>query len=95
MMQVADEAIAFAKGEAVANDGPDHRNNGHHGKALHHGRKHIFLAHQAAIKEGEPRTSHHQNKSGTGQHPGVVGRTLGIGNALFEFGKAFCLGIRA
>jgi hypothetical protein len=41
---------AFAKREAVTDEGPDHGDQRHQHEALHHGGQHVFAADQASVK---------------------------------------------
>ena len=83
-MEAPDEAIASAETEAVAKEPPQDSDNRHQREALHHRAQHIFLADQARVKQRQAGAGHHEHESGTGQHPCVVGRTLGLGSLLFQ-----------
>ena len=74
MLESADEEIAVAEGEGVAEDGPQDGNQAHHGEALHHGAENVFAANQAAVEEGKSGAGHEEHQSGGNQHPGVVAR---------------------
>ena len=77
-----------AETKAVAKQPPQHGDDRHQREALHHRAQHIFLADQARVKQRQAGASHHEYQSGTGQHPCVVGRTLGIGGLLLQSGQA-------
>jgi hypothetical protein len=85
VMESAYKARARTERQAVAHQSPQHGDNGHHGKALHHGGEHVLLANESAIEKGQSGTRHHENQSGTREHPGVVGRTFRVGYLLLEF----------
>src|SRR5262249_48475677 len=93
MVKASDEAAPRPEGKAVAHQGPDDGDHRHHGKALHHGGQHVLLADQAAVKQRESRSGHHQHESGAGQHPRVVGGTLGVSHALFQEKQTLALRI--
>ena len=76
MLEAADEPVAVAEGERVADDGPENGDQAHHGEALHHGAEDVLLAHQAAIEERQAGAGHQQDQSGGGEHPGVVAGEL-------------------
>lgn len=63
------------KGEAVAEQNPEHADQPHGRKAHHHGVEHIAAAHKAGIEEGQ-RRRHHQHQRCTDQHEAVVRRVL-------------------
>jgi hypothetical protein len=85
VMQAADDAVAFAKGQRVAKNGPRDGHNRHHGKALHHGGQDVFLADKPAIEKRQSGAGHEKDQGGTGEHPGVIGGAFGIRNLLFQF----------
>jgi hypothetical protein len=78
VVQAADEGVAGAECQAVAHQRPQHRDDAHHGEALHHRGQNVLAANQAAIEEREAWAGHHQHQCGAGQHPGVIaGRNRG------------------
>jgi hypothetical protein len=83
----ADDRRPFAEAEAVADQRPQDRDQRHQREALHHDRERIFLADEPAVEQREPGARHHQDQRGADQHPGVVGRRLRGGHALFELRK--------
>ena len=76
IVQAADERVARPEGQRVAAHEPQHRDDGHHGEALHHGAQHVLLAHQAAVEQRQAGAGHHQHQQRAGQHPGVVAGRL-------------------
>jgi hypothetical protein len=86
VMESANEAVAGSKGEAVADQSPEHGDDAHHGKALHHGGEHIFAANQAAVEERKSRAGHHQDQGGAGEHPGVIAGGDGGGRGRLSHG---------
>src|SRR4030095_5364772 len=82
--QVTKERSSFSKGNAVAIDSPQNRNQSHQNEALGHSGKHILLAHEAGIEQSEPWSSHHQNQSGRYKHPRIVGITLSVSSCRFQ-----------
>ena len=89
ILQAADEGVAFAEGEAVADDGPEHADHRHQHEAVHHGAENVFAADQAAVEERQAGAGHHQNQRGAGEHPGVIAGGLGGFGGLFEIGETF------
>ena len=78
--KVAHERRAFRESQAIADHRPQHRHHGHQNKTLHHGAEDVLPSHQAAVKQCQPGTGHHQNQRGTDQHPRVIARHLrGLG----------------
>ncbi len=47
----------LAEGQGIAAYHPQHTDNGNGYKAVHHGAKHIFGAHQATVEHGQARIS--------------------------------------
>ena len=43
VLKAADEAVAVAEGQRVADDGPENGDQAHHGEALHHGAEDVLL----------------------------------------------------
>jgi hypothetical protein len=84
VVQVADETSAVAERQTVAENPPQHRDNGHHRKALHHGAEDILLPHQTAVEKRQARTGHHEDEGRTGQHPGIVGGAFGVRGLLLQ-----------
>ena len=72
LREVADERVAGAEGEAVADQDPEHADDAGGQHALHEDVQHVLGAHQAAVEEGEARQRHHQDQGRRGQHPGGV-----------------------
>ena len=66
--EVADQRAVAAKGEAIADDEPEQRDDGRGREALRHGRENIFLAHHAGIEQRQPRQGHQQHQSGGENH---------------------------
>ena len=60
-METANETVARPECQTVPDQSPQDGNNGHHGKALHHGSQHILLAHQSAVEEGQAGPGHQEN----------------------------------
>ena len=65
--------VAVGKGKGVAHDGPQDRDQSHHGEALHHGAEDVLASHQAAVEQGQPGSGHQQHQRRGNQHPRVVG----------------------
>ena len=86
VLEAADEDVAVAEGQRVADDGPENGDQAHHGEALHHGAEDVLLAHQAAVEERQAGAGHQQDQGGGDQHPGVVAGGLGILDSLLEGG---------
>ena len=68
-VESADEGVALGKGEAVADDHPQHRDDAGDGEALHDRVEHVFLAYHSAVKQRQARDGHQQHQGGRGQHP--------------------------
>ena len=77
VLEAADEAVAVAEGQRVADDGPENGDQAHHGEALHHGAEDVLAANQAAVEERQAGAGHQQHQRGGDQHPGVVGGRSG------------------
>ncbi len=58
--EIAEEGRAFAEREAVADDGPQHADDGHQDEAVHHGAEDVLAADQAAVEKRQARAGHHQ-----------------------------------
>ena len=86
VLKAADEAVAVAKGQRVADDGPENGDQAHHGEALHHGAEDVLAAHQAAVEERQAGAGHQQHQGGGDQHPGVVAGRLGVLDGLLQGG---------
>src|ERR1700740_883908 len=84
MVQSADETGPGIECKAVADERPEHGDDGHHGEALHHGGEHILFADETAVKERESGTGHHEHKCCADEHPSVVGTGLGGGDLGLE-----------
>ena len=74
----------LAEAQAVADDGPEARDERHEPEALDHDRERVLLPHEPAVEEREPGPRHHQHERGAHEHPRVVGRGLRGGDALIE-----------
>ena len=83
MIEAANEPVAGAEGQRVADDGPEDGDQSHHGKALHHGSEDVLFADQAAVEQGQSGSGHEQDEGSRNQHPGVVGVGLGVGSGYF------------
>ena len=83
-VQISNDWRRTTERQAVADEGPQHRNDSHQDKAVHHGAEDVFATDQAAVEEGEPRAGHHEDQRGAGEHPGIVARTLGRLRSRFE-----------
>ena len=83
----APKPLSFVEYQTVTEQGPEHRDQGHHGEALHHGGQHILLAYQAGVEERQPRAGHHEHQRRAGQHPGVVAGGLRVRHPLFDLGQ--------
>jgi hypothetical protein len=94
VLQSADEAVARAEGQRVADHGPENGDQAHHGEALHHGAEDVLAAHQAAIEKDQAGSGHHQDQGGRDQHPGIVAGGLGVMDGLGELGNLFLSGGR-
>jgi hypothetical protein len=81
VLEAADEPVAVAEGQRVADDGPENGDQAHHGEALHHGAEDVLLAHQAAVEERQSGAGHQQDQGGGGQHPGVIAGKLRVGGS--------------
>jgi hypothetical protein len=79
VLEAADESVAVAEGQRVADDGPEDGDQAHHGEALHHGAEDVLFADQAAVEESQAGTGHQQDQGRGDQHPGVVAGGLGAG----------------
>ena len=86
VLKAADEAVARAEGQRVADQRPQDGNQSHHGKALHHGGENVFAADQAAIEEDQAGGGHHEDQRSGDQHPGVVAGGLSVADGLLEGG---------
>ncbi len=95
VVETANEAMPLAKGQAVSDQGPQDGDHRHHGETLHHRAQNILLAHQAAIEQRQPRPRHEQHQRRAHQHPGVVGRALGLRGRLLDRGQAVDVNIRS
>ncbi len=84
VVEISDEAVAGAEGEAEADDAPEDGDDGHHGEALHHGGEDILAADEASVEEGEAGAGHHEDKGRADEHPGVVGVEACVGDLLLE-----------
>ena len=94
MFEAADESVAVAESERVAEDGPEDGDQAHHGEALHHGAEDVFSANQAAVEEREAGAGHEQNERGGDEHPGVVGVHLRVLHGLLQSGDlSLCRGV--
>ena len=65
VVQMANETTTTAKRQAIADERPQNRDDGHHREALHHGAQHILFSNQAPIKQRQARAGHHQHESRT------------------------------
>ena len=65
---------AGGKGQAVAEQHPEHADQGHGRKAHHHGVEHVAAAHEAGVKQRQG-GGHHQHQGGADQHKAIVGAT--------------------
>ncbi len=96
VVQAADESIAGAESQAVADQRPEHGDDAHHGEALHHRGENVLAADETAIEEGEAWTGHHEHQRGAGEHPGVIaGRDCGSGRCLGQRGRGATKGEQA
>ena len=91
VLEAADERVAVAEGQRIADDGPEDGDQAHHGEALHHGAEDVLLAHQAAVEERQAGAGHQQHQRRGDQHPGVVAGGLRVLDGLLEGGD---LGLR-
>ena len=94
VLESADDGPISAETQAVAHQRPQHANQCHQQKALHHDRERVLSAHQAAVKERQAGPGHHQHQRRAYQHPGVIAGGLGRGHALIQLLQllAHCLG---
>ena len=72
LREVADEGVAGAEGEAVADEDPEHADDAGGQHALHEDVEDVLRAHQAAVEEGETGKRHHQDERRGRQDPGGV-----------------------
>ena len=64
--------ISGAEGKAVAEGHPQDADHPGYGQALHHQAQHIFLAHKAAVEQGDSGNRHHKHQKGCHNHPSRV-----------------------
>ena len=72
---VFEETAAFisgAEGKAVAEGHPQDADHPGYGQALHHQAQHVFLAHKAAVEQGDSGNRHHKHQKGCHYHPSRV-----------------------
>ena len=62
------------EGQAVADDEPEHRDQGRDRHLLGHGRQYVLSAHHAAVEQGQAGQGHHQDERRGGDHPGGPAR---------------------
>ena len=86
VLKASDESVARAKGQRVADHGPEDGDEAHHGEALHHGGENVFAADETAIEEDQAGGGHHQNQRRGDQHPGVVSGGLSVADGLLKGG---------
>ena len=70
-LEVADEAVALAEGERVADQRPGDAGDREGGEAHHEGVEGVLGAHQAGVEDAEP-DRHQQDERGRDEHPGGV-----------------------
>ena len=64
---------AIGKSEAVHAHHPEHRGEAGDCKAMHEHRQDVLRPHEAAIKQGQPRQCHEEDKRRRRQNPGCIG----------------------
>ena len=62
VLEAADEGVSVAKGQRIANNGPQNRHESHHGEALHHGAQDVLAPDQAAVEKRQAGPGHQQNE---------------------------------